>query len=303
MIRFRRLTPALLDAWLVDQRVPNAHERYRLRVWREDRASLAAIQPELIAYIDEAFEDARRRIRRGFEDSLSPFNDPATDPAANYPALLHRVTLQGYLGETLAVLAVEHWGAHDHTDWIVPAFLFRLHDQEFQHLEAINERILAGEAYDSDRNAERRPGRTGDDGLAFRINGENTITDVLTLEAKCLAQNNNAKIEEAHQKLAAGAARPPGIRELINLLDEYDAPEAQVWQEALLKLWRDGYRVAVRHDGVGYACGRVPARAGRVAWMPADAPHPAYTAARKLEGMEFQFEDLNTVVDTLYRGA
>jgi hypothetical protein len=88
-----------------------------------------------MAYVDEAFEDARRRIRRGFEDDLSPFNNPAADPAENYPALLHRVTLQGYLGETLAILTVEHWGAHGHTDWVVPAFLFRFHDQEFQHLE------------------------------------------------------------------------------------------------------------------------------------------------------------------------
>jgi hypothetical protein len=95
-------------------------------------------------------------------------------------------------------------------------------------------------------------------GIAFRLNGENTITDVLTLEAKCLAQNNNAKIEEAHQKLAAGGMRPSGIRERINIIEEYDTPEAQTWQEALLKLWRDGYRVAVRHDGVGYTCGRVP---------------------------------------------
>jgi hypothetical protein len=303
MIRFIRLTPHLLAAWLEHQPVANAHPRYRLRVWRENRAALEAIRTELIAYVDEALADARRRIRRGFEDDLSPFNDPVVDPAANYPALLHRITLHGYLGETLAVLAVEHWGAHDHTDWVVPAFLFRLHDQEFQHLEAINERLLAGQAYDPDRVAERRPGRTGDDGLAFRINGENTITDVLTLESKCLAQNNNAKIEEAHEKLAAGGLRPSGVRELINLLEEYDTPEAQAWQEALLKLWRGGYGVAMRYDGVGYACGRVPAQAGRVAWMPVHAPHPAYTAPRRLEGMEFQFEDLTTVVDTLYRGA
>jgi hypothetical protein len=186
MIRFRRLTPRLLDAWLVDQQVASTHSSYRLRVWRANPGGLAAIRDELIAYFDEALEDARRRIRRGFEDSLSPFNDPAVDPAANYPAVLHRITLQGYLGETLAVLAVEHWGAIGHTDWVVPAFLFRLHDQEFQHLEAINERLLAGEAYDPDRVAERRPGRTGDDGLAFRMDDQNTITDVLTLEAKCL---------------------------------------------------------------------------------------------------------------------
>lgn len=243
-------------------------------------------------------------MRRGFEDDLSPFYDTPNDPAANYPALLNRVTLQGYFGETLAVMAVEHWGAHGYMDWAVPAFLFRLHDQEFQHLEAIHERLAADEDYDSDQPIEQRPGRTGDDGLAFRINGENTITDVLTLEAKCLTQNSNVKITEAHKKLAAGGMRPSGIRELINLLAEYTTPEAETWQEALLKLWSGGYRSTTRHDGVAYACGNIPVRpANRVSWMSPNAPDPAYTAPRKLEGMEFQFEDLTTVVDTLYRGA
>ncbi len=303
MIRFRRLTLEHLDAWLVDQCLASSHARYRLRVWRENRAGLDTLRDELIDYVEEALDDARRRIRRGFEDDLSPFRDPSNDPAANYPALLHRVTLQGYFGEMLAVMAVEHWGAHGYMDWVVPAFLFRLHDQEFQHLEAINERLAGGEVYDPDRVEELRPGRTGDDGLAFRINSEHTITDVLTLEAKCLAQNSNAKIEEAHQKLAAGGLRPSGVREIINLLDEYDTPDAQAWQTALLKLWHDGYRGATRHDGIGYTCGRVPAQGGRVSWMSVDAPHPAYTATRRLEAMEFQFEDLTTVINTLYRGA
>ena len=119
MIRFRRLTPSLLDAWLIDQRLQAPHRHYRLRLWRENRRGLAALREELVAYIDEAFDDARRRLRRGFEDDLSPFHDPPSDPAANYPALLHHVTLQGYFGETLAVMAVEHWGAHGATDWVV----------------------------------------------------------------------------------------------------------------------------------------------------------------------------------------
>ena len=302
MIRFRRLTDSLLNAWLVDQRLASAHRDYRLRVWRENRVCLPAIQAELIAYIEEAFDDARRRIRRGFEDTLSPFSDHATDPAANYPALLHHITLQGYWGETLAVIAVEHWGAHGYTDWRVPAFLFRLHDQEFQHLEAINERLLAGEIYDPDRIEERRPGRTGDDGLAFRMNDAKTLIDVLTIEAKCLAENNTEKIKKAHEKLAAGSMRPVGVRELINVLAEYDTPDAQIWHEALLKLWQDGYRAATRHDAIGYTCGRIPSQGSRVAWLPANAPHPAYSAPRRLEGMEFQFEDLTTIIKTLYRG-
>src|SRR5207247_2518782 len=200
----RRLPPGVLDAWRVDQGLATPHARYRLRLWRETRAALPALLAELLPYIDEALEDARRRLRRGFEDALSPFNDPASDPAANYPAVLNRITLQGYFGETLAVLAVEHWGAVGHADWAAPALLFRLHDTEFQHLELINQRLRDGLAHDPDAVADRRPGRTGDDALAFRKDAAGIITDVLTLEAKCLAQNNNATIQEAHEKLVAG---------------------------------------------------------------------------------------------------
>ncbi len=306
MIRSRRLSLSLLNAWLVSCEIPHSHPhshpRYRLRVWRENRLELAAIRDELIAYIDEAHEDARRRIRLGFEDDLSPFNDSAADPAANYPGLLHQVALKGYLGETLATLAVEHWGAHGHTDWVIPAMLFRFHDVEFQHIDAIADRLLAGENYNPDDRKELRPGRTGDDGIAFRINEENTITDFLMLEAKCLDANDQREIKDAHAKLSKAGAKPSGIRELINLLEDYETPVAHAWQEALLRLWRGGYRVAGRHDGVGYACGRIPSKGRRVAWMPATAPHPAYTAARKLEGMEFQFEELATLINTLYRG-
>ena len=301
MIRSKRLTKTLLNFWLVDQRLPSSHARYRLRVWRENRSALRALKAELDLYIDEAFEDARRRLRRGFEDELSPFNGPQNDPAANYPGLLHQVTLQGYFGEILAALAVEHWGAHGHTDWVVPAFLFRFHNQEFQHLELINEKLKNGETYNPDAPGELRPGRTGDDGLAFRMNTRNIITEVLTLEAKCVCQNRNTEIKEAHEKLAEGAALPSGVRELINLLSEYDTREAKAWQEALLKLWQGGYRRAQRSDGVAYVCGQVPVRGGRVAWMPANEPHNSYKATRSLEGMEFQFEELPAVIVTLFR--
>jgi hypothetical protein len=303
MIRFRRLTPRLLEAWLVSLPVASTHHHYRLRVWRENREGFKGIRDELNNYVEEAFEDARIRIRRGFEDDLSPFRDPPADPAANYPALLHRVTLQGYFGETLAALAIEHWGAHGHEDWVVPAFLFRLHDQEFQHLDSINARLAGGEAFEPDHDAELRPGRTGDDGLAFRINDKNTITDILVLEAKCLARNNTAKIKEAHVKLAAGLALPSGVRELVSILAEYNTQQAQAWQQALLNLWLSGARNATRQDCVGYACGQIPVQRRRLSWMDPATPHPAYTAVRNLECLEFHFGDLDTLIDTLYRGA
>lgn len=301
MIRFRRLSIDLLNAWLVDQKHPDAYPPYRLRVWRENPDEFAAIRVELIEYVEEAFEDARRKLRRGFSNDLSPFQDSQEDPTANYPELLNRWTLQGYLGETLAVIAVEHWGAHGQTDWIVPALLFRFHDQEFQHLEAINERLRDGQSYDPDEPSERRPGRTGDDAVAFRKSNDNRITDVLVLESKCLASNHPSKIEAAFRKLSTGSFLPPGVRELINLLDEYDTHEAQSWQEALLRLWRRTHEAANRYDGIGYTCGKSPARKETNAWMPASAPNPPYTVKRCLEAMEFQMADLRGLIDSIYR--
>ena len=70
MIRFRRLTPALLDAWLVNQQLTSTQARYRLRAWRENQAAVAAIRDEVLAYLDGAFEDARRRIRGGFATGI-----------------------------------------------------------------------------------------------------------------------------------------------------------------------------------------------------------------------------------------
>jgi hypothetical protein len=294
----------MLNSWLVDQNIPQAHKTYRLRVWREVHNAFDPLRNELIAYVQETLDDARRRIRSGFQDDLSPFNDPADDPAANYPSMLHRNTLQGYLGETLGVLAVEHFGAIGHSDWVVPALLFRFHDQEFQHLDLINERILVGEAHEPDAEKEMRPGRTGDDGLAFRIDANGMITDILTLEAKCLTSSNTAIMKKAHAKLVEGGNLPSGVRELINLLTAYETPEAQAWQQALLQFHRGGFHTAARHDGLAYAVGHSPKQpADRIAWLPPEAPHPAYTIQRNLEAMEFQFENLDAVVDILYRGA
>lgn len=304
MIRFRRVTLQPLNAWLVAQPTTSLHPKYALRVWREVNPNFAALRDELIAYAQEALDDARARIRKGFEDSLSPFSDPADDPAANYPAMLNRITLQGYLGETLAGLAVEHFGAFGQSDWQVPAFLFRFHDQEFQHLDLINERLLMGESHDPDAEREKRPGRTGDDALAFRLDSNGTITHILSLEAKCLVRSNTAAIADAHDKLAAGTQRPSGIRELITLLSDYETAEAQEWVGKLLNLYHEGFKTAKRHDGLAYTVGHSPVKpATRMSWLPVNAPHASYTANRRFDAMEFQLSDLEGLVNTLYRGA
>lgn len=303
MIRFRRVTLRPLNAWLVAQPIAGSHSKYELRVWREVNANFAELRDELIAYAQEALDDARARIRQGFEDNLSPFSDSVDDPAAHFPAMLNRITLQGYLGETLAGLAVEHFGAFGRTDWHVPAFLFRFHDQEFQHLDLINERFLLGEAHEPDAEREKRPGRTGDDALAFRLDATGKITHLLSLEAKCLARSNTAIISDAHGKLAAGTRRPSGIRELITLLSDYETDAAQEWVARLLEFYREGFRTAERSDALAYTVGHSPIMpATRVSWLPANAPHPSYASDRRFDAMEFQLSDLEALVNTLYRG-
>ena len=304
MIRSRRVTLQPLNAWLVAQPLTSVNSKYELRVWREVNANFGALRDELVAYAQEALDDARRRIRKGFEDPLSPFSDRVDDPAVHYPAMLNRITLQGYLGETLAGLAVEHFGALGEKDWHVPAFLFRFHDQEFQHLDLINERFIMGESHDPDAEAEKRPGRTGDDALAFQLDGEGKITHVLALEAKCLAVSNSAIIADAHGKLAAGTLRHSGIRELINLLSDYENTEAQAWVARLLELYRDGFKSVKRSDGLAYTVGNSPVKPKtRLSWLQANAPHASYTVDRQLDAMEFQITELKVLVDTLYRGA
>ena len=303
MIRFRKITPAQLSAWLVDQGLPANHQKYRLRLWRQTQPLTQPLQDELVSYVEETLDDARKRIRAGFEDELLPFKAGAKDPAEGYPQLLHRTTLQGYLGEMLGVLAVEHFGALGKSDWKAPALLFRFHNQEFQHLDEIHETLAAGDPYDSDATSELRPGRTGDDALLFRISGAGVITDVLAIEAKCLATSNTKTIEKAHGKLASAGARPSGIGELIGLLSEYETPSAKAWHAALLTFYRDGYKNAGRHDGLAYAVGQPPkVPKTRLSWLPDDKPHTAYNANRILEAMEFHFASLDDLVDVLYRG-
>jgi hypothetical protein len=301
MIRNRRVNRDPLRTWLVEEPRTAKNGTYHLRLWYEDRTRFDRVRAELLAYFQEAFDDARERLRSGFEDSLSPFADALLDPAANYPGVLHRKTLQGYLGETFAALAVEHWDIHDRDDWQVPALLFRFHDVEFQHLERINQRLRAGEVHDPDLVEEQRPGRTGDDAIAFVKDARNTITHVLTFEAKCLSRHRAETLNEAHAKLNTGPSVPDSIRELIELLHHYDTVEAQAWQEALIKYRATGGTRVARHDAVVYVSGHTPRANGRRSWMSPTTRNPAYTIDRELAGLEYHTDDLDGLIDILYR--
>jgi hypothetical protein len=98
--------------------------------------------------------------------------------------------------------------------------------------------------------------------------------------------------------------RPSGIRELITLLSDYETEAAQAWVQRLLKFYNEGFRTAKSRDGLAYTVGAAPKQpVSRVSWLPPAAPHSTYTATRRFDGMEFQLEDLDGLVNALYRGA
>lgn len=195
------------------------------------------VELDIVEYFSEAHDDARARIRAAFEDDLSSFGGVGEDIANAYPRVAHMNTLMGYFGETLGALIVEHYGAHGFSDWQVPVLLFRFHEVEIEHIDDIIQRQAEGVSVDFDAPQEVRPGRTGDDGLAFRLDENHIITDVLRIEAKCLLNHSAAKIADAHHKLSNAPIRPQGIRQLLEIFREYrHVPGADKWISALMTL-------------------------------------------------------------------
>lgn len=300
MIRSKKINLSQLHAWLQEQQLPaSTNAKYLLRLRYADHATFPAIKQGLQSYINEAHEDARERLRSSLADDLSPFRGTPQDPAENYPEALHMITLKGYFGEIMAGLQVEHLGAHGKTGWCIPAYLFRHHDVELQHLEEINQKLKDKENYDPDALANRRPGRTGDDVLAFIMNDNGQISDVLVLEAKCVNPHNAATLGGAHAQVSKTRTPPVDILRLMEILKNHDTKKAKAWQLALTNYYRADHKSAKRYNGVSYICANAPKN--MISWMQHDKPHQQYKATRGLMGIEVHMPEMERVVKALYR--
>lgn len=302
MIRFRRIRPATLDAWLRDTLRHSVNGLYGHRELDEQPTARATVWPELHGYVQEAHEDARRKLRRALAPTLAPFTG-LPDPASGYPQDLHVSTLMGYLGEVIAGLIAEHKDVHGHSPWIVPAFLFRFHQAAFHKLERIQEVIADGVAPPSpDEDGSVVPGRIGNDVLAFRVGADGELAALLVCEAKCLAAHDSTKAKKAHEQLSDTMRCPPGVTELIEILGDYDTAEAREWRERLRRFRFDLNRQVLRSDMLLYATGNRPAgRRSRSTWLPTDAPMREYTGRRALEVVEVHLDNPTSLAKAIYR--
>ncbi|MFN7285829.1 MAG: DEAD/DEAH box helicase [Dolichospermum sp.] len=281
-----------ISNWLSNSVTESQDKRYTHRLLKEDKSQRDVILDELISIVQKAHEDARFRLRKLAGNSLSPFSDfPETDPCKGYPESLNIITLQGYFGEIFAGIIAENFEHFGYDDWEIPVFLFRFHLTEFQHLEELNQ---TGEI------AKQRPGRTGDDCLAFRRNNEGLIIASLVCEAKCTTNHYQKTISEAHEKARTANVKPVDILQLIDILLDYnDDNFSSEWVDSLRLLQsKDDTKNYERCDLVSYICGKHPVRSAT--WISADIPNEEYTANRKLEAVEIHLHDIENLINTVY---
>lgn len=281
--------------WLAIDVQKSTNGKYEHALGSEDSDVRADVLPRLKVFISEAHDDARKRLRALVGSSLDPLGeDDARDPADGYPEKLHLQTLKGYFGEVLAGLVAENLEPFGHNDWEVPAYLFRFHLVEFQQLDFIGQ---------TGKNADLRPGRTGDDCLAFRRTDDGDIVAALFCEAKCTKGHRSTLIDDAHQKSSLANLLPVDLLQLIEVLSDSEAKSAARWVKSLRKLYLKGPnpgRNYERLDQVTYVCGKRPATKGKKSWITADKPHAKYTAGRRLHVAEIHLVDVEDLIAEVY---
>jgi hypothetical protein len=303
MIRHRRIRPENLNAWLKESLTRSPDGRYTHRLLQEELVGRESVWDELASCVQEAHEDGRLKLRKALEPTLSPFTCPMVDPAAGYPQDLHERTLMGYFGEVMAGLIAEHKDMHGHEPWRIPAFLFRFHQVAFQKLEQRRDMLTQGlTPAQLDPDDSIIPGRTGNDVLAFLLAADGDLSGILVCEAKCLSKHQAAKAKKAHEQLSTPARCPSGVREIIEILNDYDTDESREWRDRLRRFYFDPSRKVSRSDMLFYATGDKPTgRGGRVAWLSLSEPSPDYAGNRPLEVVEVHLDDPMSFVKALYR--
>jgi hypothetical protein len=244
----------------------------------------------LAAAVAAAHTDAKRHLADVLGESLDPFDDQTV--AGAYPAALHTLTLQGYLGEIFAAVIAENFEPHE-LDWEVPAFLFRFSNAA---IEGLDRRLQLGS------ESRRTPGRTGDDCVAFLRADDGRIVAWLNCEAKCSSDHSAALIQDAAKQLSRHQLRPVSAYQLIEVLKDSSREDADLWISAL-RLFRTeavGADPPPRADLLVYVCGRAPLL--RTSWMAPETPHPDYTGRRPLEQSEIHLAELDDVLTTVYPG-
>lgn len=165
--------------------------------------------PNLIAYLERAHEDARQLFQSSFGLDLDPVAPRHGRPS--YPSDLPLKTKKGYFGEALCGMMAEGIEIIGRDRWVVPAFLFRLHQEAEEYLF----RLVLGAKVPRDI-----PGRTGSDFVALCLGEDGQIRKFLVGEAKCHEVFNATKCKEALAKLGDEGPTPVSLPQLKRIVQD-----------------------------------------------------------------------------------
>lgn len=165
--------------------------------------------PKLVRYFEHAHHDARTC----FLASLGINLDPLGGDGPAYPNDLPHDTKRGYFGEALCGIIAEQLDVIGGDRWIVPAFLFRFHEEARLYLT----RLVIGEGV-----GKSITGRTGSDFIALCVDANGNITKYLVAEAKCHKTFNATKCARALNKLGNEASTPVSLPQLAEILKDAD---------------------------------------------------------------------------------
>ena len=281
-----------LNSWLTSKGTNVPKHKYAHLLLQETFSNRAAIVQELADYVSAAHEPARRYVQNLANESLHPFKlTPETDPAHGYPGELGPITLQGYFGEIFTGLVAENYEHFGSKSWEVPAYPFQTHAVAFEQLELAKQTGAA---------VKEVPGRTGDDCLAFELDGTGNIARAMVCEAKC-TQNHSAKlIRDNHEKLSLPNLRPVSllrVKEALKALG--NDPYAEKWIMALTRFYIEKKLNKKRCDLSCYICGQRPKR--NATWISQADPHEGYTGKRELESVEAHLEKVEELIQLVYK--
>jgi hypothetical protein len=271
-----------IKTWLTIDLTAAPNGRYEHALVTELDGTRSKMLHRLRVLVSEAHEDARRRLRRLAYGSLDPLGEyNKGDPADGYPEGLHPLTLKGYFGEILAGVLASNTPCFGNADWEVPTHLFRFHLVEFQHLALMKQ---------TGQDPGIRPGRTGDDCLAFRLK-DDRIVAALFCEAKCTKNHDTKLIRDAHEKSSLPNLVPVDLLQLVEVLEDSPDPAAAQWVRLLRRLFLEGAGAQYeRIDQITHVCGQRPKR--EPCWIGNDKPHEAYAGGRRLHVAEVHLEDV-----------
>lgn len=244
------------------------------------------ILEQLTSYIEAAHAEARQ-LWLNATASLDPLEEDSSHDFSGYPSLLPMQTLKGYFGEVFAALVAENFDPFGENNWVVPAHLFRWHNAAFEYLESLRQ---------GGKKREAVLGRTGDDCLAFQMDGAGKITKVLYCEAKCTNSHDTTMIKEAHEKV--GESEIVSLPHLIELLSLRNDDDAKRWVDALRQLRLQKRPNIERYDLVSYVCGKHPVKTE--SWISTHKPHHAYQGGRGLQVAEIHLTQVDELVRAVY---